>query len=150
MLALQADPYEVRTTMTLVSRSLALVSIPLLSLAAGCVHGNYRVVKTVPSAGEVALEGPQEEARQKAEGYMASRCPSGYDIVEEGEAVVGQNSTSQTREGRTALIIPTMQTTTSTTDKREWRIKYQCKGASPSTTTTTGAQGRIQEIVLFF
>lgn len=121
----------------------------LALFAVGCIHGNYRVVKTVPSAGEVALEGPQEEARQKAEGYMASRCPSGYDIVEEGEAVVGQNSTSESRRSTTALIIPTTRTETSTTDKREWRIKYQCKGA-PAAAAAPGAQGKTEELIVMF
>lgn len=121
------------------------------SMLVGCVHGNYRVVKTVPSAGEVALEGPQQEARQKAEGYMANRCPGGYDITEEGEAVIGQNSSSQTRKGA-FVVIPTTETNTTTTDKREWRIKYQCKGGAPgtSTTTTTGAQSKAEEIVLYY
>lgn len=135
---------------------LALTGLVGFALAAvGCVHGNYRVVKTVPSAGEVALEGPQEEARQKAEGYMASRCPSGYDILEEGEAVVGQNATSNTRRGGPGLITlgPSSTTETSTTDKREWRIKYQCKGATPSATpaaANAGTQGKIEEVIVVF
>lgn len=135
----------------LAQRILGLVLGGSMLFGVGCVHGNYRVVKTVPSAGEVALEGPQQEAREKAEGYMAGRCPSGYDITEEGEAVIGQNSSSQTRQGSTFVVIPTTNTTTTTTDKREWRIKYQCKGAGPaSTTTTTGAQSRAEEIFIQF
>lgn len=122
----------------------------LVVFGAGCIHGNYRVVKTIPNAGEVALEGPQEEAHQKAEGYMATRCPSGYDILEEGETVVGQNATSETRRGSTALIIPTTQTQSSTTDKREWRIKYQCKGATPAASNGAGAQGKIEEVIVRF
>lgn len=136
---------------------IGFVLLGLTSIAtfgAGCIHGNYRVVKTIPNAGEVALEGPQEEARQKAEGYMAGRCPSGYEILEEGEAVVGQNATSDTRTGKTFFGAPTSQTQTSTTDKREWRIKYQCKGAAPAGAPAAAAgaatQGAIEEVIIRF
>ena len=128
----------------LAQRLFGLALFGSMLFGAGCIHGNYRVVKTVPSAGELALEGPQQEARTKAEGYMANRCPGGYDITEEGEAVIGQNSSSQSRKG-TFVIVPTTETNTTTTDKREWRIKYQCKGGGAGTTTTTGAQSRAEE-----
>jgi hypothetical protein len=123
----------------------------ILSTAA-CVHGNYRVVKTVPNAGEVALVGPQEEAHQKAEGYIAGRCPSGFDILEEGEAVVGQTSSSHTRAyGPGRFAAASEHTEASTTDKREWRIKYQCKGGAPAA-SAGGAekQGKIEEVVVYF
>lgn len=122
---------------------------------AGCVHGSYRVVKKVPSAGELALVGPQEEARQKAEGYMKDQCPQGFDILEEGEAVIGQNSTSQTNVQR-GWLGPQANSSSSTEDKREWRIKYQCKGAGPAPAAPGAApaaatpQAKIHELVIVF
>jgi len=122
-----------------------------ISLAAGCVHGNYRVVKKVNTGGEVALEGPQEEARQKADGYMHGACPSGFDILEESEAVVGSNSASQTKTG-VGWLGPQANTQSTTTDKREWRIKYQCKGVTdPAAPAPVAAkQGKIQELIIRF
>jgi hypothetical protein len=125
-----------------------------LSLAA-CSFGNYRVVKKVQNGGEVALEGMQEPAREKATAYMAEQCPSGVEIVEEGEAVVGQNASSESRPGTTLFGTKTTNTSTSTTDKREWRIKYQCKGSAPATEKAsppagTKPSGKIHEIVIYF
>jgi hypothetical protein len=88
---------------------------------------SYRVVKITPNGGEVALQGSPDGAREKAAEYMSSRCPQGYDIVEEGEAVVGQDLQARTGTG---LFGPT--TYGSTSDRREWRIRYQCKGTQPA------------------
>jgi hypothetical protein len=153
--------------MNLSLRTLLGLSISL-SLAA-CTFGNYRVVKKVPNGGEVALEGMRDEARQKAEGYMKEQCSSGYDVLEEGEAVVGQESSAQSRPGTTLLGTKSTNTNVSTTDKREWRIKYQCKGtatapatekaATPAAAPAPGAapapapgapHGKIHEIIVRF
>jgi hypothetical protein len=95
------------------------------ALVAGC--SSYRVVKITPNGGEVALQGSQESAREKAAEYMSSRCPQGYDIVEEGEAVVGQDLQARTGPGLFGAT-----TYGSTSDRREWRIRYQCKGTQPA------------------
>ena len=134
----------------LLQRSFGLVVLGSMLFGTGCIHGDYRVVKTVPYAGEVALSGPQQEAHEKAEWYMASRCSAGYGILEGGEAVVRQNAVQQTRNTLT-LFGPAQNTQSSTTEKREWRIKYQCKGAATGTTTTTSApQGMIDEVFVSF
>lgn len=74
----------------------------------GC--GSYRVLSEAKSGGTVALEGAHDSAREKAEGYMRSQCPNGYEVVEEGEAV---------SEGGAS---------------REWRLSYRCTGsAAPRT-----------------
>ena len=110
----------------------------------GCIHGSYRVVKRTPNSGELALMGPQDEARFRATEYMASQCPAGYDIVEEGEAVIGQEGVAQTQRG-VGFFGPTLNTQTSTVNKTEWRVKFQCK-------ETAGAKAaphaKIQEFVV--
>ncbi len=99
---------------------LAFVSM-LLSITTAC--SGIRVVKRANDGGIVALQGPESGAREKADEYMRSQCPKGYEIVEEGEAVVGQTAHATTRQG---FIGPV--TTAQTEDRREWRITYKCKG----------------------
>lgn len=131
---------------------LALTSIAL----GGC--GTYRVVKKTPNGGEVALQGSPEKAREAAAEYMSAQCPQGYDIVEEGEAVVGSETTARTQKEK-VFGVPTTSTTAETTDKREWRLKYQCKGAptaapqvAPADPAAAGIagknQGAIHELVI--
>ena len=84
----------------------------LLSFMTGCA-GSIHVVEDAKSGGTVALHGPEEKAREKAEEHMKARCPGGYEIVEQGEASIEDGT-------------------------REWRITYACKG-----TGTTGKVARI-------
>ena len=79
----------------------AVVSLILVS---GC--GSYRVISEARTGGTVALEGAHGSARSKAEDYMRSQCPGGYEIKEEGDALA---------EGGAS---------------REWRISYVCAGTS--------------------
>jgi hypothetical protein len=72
------------------------------SLVTGCA-GSIRVVDAAKTGGTVALHGPEEKAREKAEEHMKAQCPGGYEIVEQGEAATEDGS-------------------------REWRITYACKG----------------------
>jgi hypothetical protein len=74
----------------------------LVALLAGCA-GSIHVVEDAKSGGTVALHGSEDGAREKAEQHMKTRCPGGYEIVEQGEA--------STDDGN-----------------REWRITYACKG----------------------
>ncbi|RYE94286.1 MAG: hypothetical protein EOO75_02380 [Myxococcales bacterium] len=126
--------------------------------------GSIRVVSITPSGGEVALQGDQDKARDKAEDYMANRCgPQGYDILSEQEAVVGQVATSSgptygVGGRRSGIAFSTMQT--STNDKHEWRITYQCRGAGPAVPAVSGSpppagppvsgRGEIEQIVVTF
>lgn len=96
-----------------------------LALAAtlGACGGSFRVVRHAPNAGEVSLSGDVEEARAQAEDYMRRQCPEGHDVVDEGEAVVGsQSSTFVPAYGRRSGVVNTM-----TSDIAEWRIRYRCK-----------------------
>lgn len=97
-----------------------------------------RPVKRTPSGGELALLAQNPEAQQQASQAMQAHCPQGYDVLEEGETVVGQQTTTraqeQTQAGRTWTGRPAAQTTThsttSTHDQTEWRIRYQCKASA--------------------
>ncbi len=80
---------------------LSFVAASALATLTGC--SSIRVVQKTPAGGTVALEGAEGGAREKADEYMRSQCPAGYEIVEEGEAVV--------------------------TDTREWHITFKCRGA---------------------
>jgi len=75
----------------------------------GC--SSIRVVQESKTGGTVALQGPHEGARSKAEDHMRTQCPRGWQIVEEGEALATDNVT------------------------REWRITYACTGATKQTHT---------------
>jgi hypothetical protein len=106
------------------------VAVSILGLATTACS-SIRVVKKMPDGGIVALQGDQGGARQKAEDYMHGQCPGGYDVVEEGEAVVGQESTARTSK---TIIGPV--TSGTSQDVREWRITYKCKGAAQASTQT--------------
>jgi hypothetical protein len=90
------------------------------------------VVNRTPTGGEIAMAGFMRNADDSAVQYMNSQCPNGYDVVEEGEAVVGQETKAETTSSKTIDGRPSTETTSSTTDKREWRIRYQCKGKTSS------------------
>ncbi len=132
------------------------------TLAACSPYGDIRVVKTAKSGGEMALVGQRELARQKADAEMARNCgANNFDVLEEGETVVGQvehssgsQSTSNTRTlfGRPATST-SGSSTTETTQKTEWRLKYVCKGAEPAPTekaSTPGNGAKIREVVVVF
>lgn len=106
-----------------------VLSVCAISLLVGAC-GGIRVVKKTQTGGELALLGSQEKAREEATKYMTAQCPSGFDILEEGEAVVGSTSSSNAQQTTSWTGRPAVATTTSTEDKREWRIKYQCKGSA--------------------
>jgi hypothetical protein len=89
------------------------------------------VVQKTPDGGVVALEGVQSGAREKADDYMRSQCGGDYAVVEEGEAVVGADTT--TRKTSTFLG-PATQSQSS--DRREWRITFKCKNAKTAGTQT--------------
>lgn len=123
-------------------------AIALSSLGlAGC--GTYRVVRRTPNGGEVALQGTPGKAHEAADQYMASQCPGGYDIVEEGEAVIGSETQAQTTRDKNVWGRPVQRTTESTTEKSEWRIKYQCKEAAVNGVALR-PQAEIRELVVRF
>src|SRR5689334_21653007 len=84
------------------------------SMAALTGCGSIRVVQKTPTGGVVALLGSQDKAREKAAEYMSAQCPEGYRIVEESEAVVGTETTAETRKDK-VFGVPVTSTTAETT-----------------------------------
>jgi hypothetical protein len=78
-----------------------------------------------------------DSTREEATKLMNARCPSGFDILEEGEVVVGQvtNTNVNQRQNVVNVFGPSTSSnaTTTTEDKREWRIVYQCRGVGVPT-----------------
>jgi|GEM_PF-1264022 len=111
--------------------------VALVALATAACYP-VREVRRTATGGELALLANNDGSREEAGKLMTARCPNGYDILEEGEVVVGQVSRTDTQanteQRRGFYNQPTQQTnatqTTTTEDKREWRILYQCKGVA--------------------
>lgn len=106
----------------------SFVSVSLLALSlVAC--SSARIVHDTRTGGTVALRGPNDGAHEKAEALMKRKCPTGYSIVEQGEVPYGESSWSSSsydsgrRRGGSAF------TQTSTTQKTEWQIVFQCRGA---------------------
>ncbi len=125
----------------------AALTLTLMTLvcASGCSLGNYRVVKKTQTGGEIALLGVRDEAQEKANGYMASVCPKGFTVLEEGEAVVGQVGEARSEKSRGMFNTQGTTTRSETQDKTEWRVKYQCKDAPEAK-----AAGKVHEVVVRF
>lgn len=132
-----------------------LVFLAAISLTA-CQSMPYqpyaREVKRVPgTGGEIALKiDHRDEDRTKAQTIMAANCGTAeVKIVEEGEVVVGQTTNTnaqETHNGATAGTkvgslwgMPIMSgghsatndtnATATTTNLKEWNIKYSCEKA---------------------
>lgn len=105
---------------------IGLLAIGAVLLAA-C--GSARVVQRTQYGGVVALEGDRGKAMEGAHREMAAHCGQGnYQIVQEGEEVVGQvteygEATDYDRRGEVT------HGASETTNKTEWRVHYQCGGA---------------------
>jgi hypothetical protein len=109
----------------MVRPSLVLTAALFAFAVGGC--SGIRVVKKTQDGGVVALQGVQSDARVKADEYMRAQCGGEYEVVEEGEAVVG--SDTETRKTNTFLGPAT---TAHSTDRNEWRITFKCKAAKPA------------------
>jgi hypothetical protein len=130
---------------------LCRVAILVLPTLVACNTQWIREVRRTPAGGEVALVRQSEDAQAQAQQLMAARCPQGYDILEEGETVVGQNVSANTVQRPTIFFGPVVSTTQSSEDRREWRIKYQCKGApqAPATQPAVVGARATHEIVIY-
>jgi hypothetical protein len=105
----------------------------------GC--SNIRAVEVQPGRGGiVALLGLRDGARTKADVYMKTQCPAGYDVVEEGEAVVGSASQgSSSAVGGNGFAVGSSRSVSH--DLTEWRVKYRCRGLT---------QGKLQQLIVRF
>jgi hypothetical protein len=145
----------------------------VIVLGVACVLGvagcsGIRVVRASKSGGEIALIGDREQAKEKAIVEMERTCggPQTYVLVEEYEAVVGEVSDSRgnAQAGRGIFGNPEVRTSehTETTQKTEWRVKYECKGAAqpapagnppagaPPVTTSGTPSSQLHEVIVRF
>lgn len=133
--------------------NLILVSSMFVALLTSCQSMPYqpyaRDVKRKPNQnGIIALKvGHRDEDRQKATSMMATNCGSAkVNVIEEGEVVIGQESTTNSNTSKNAgsqgtqvgsfLGLPVVsggvdpsESTTgkvSTTAVKEWQISYEC------------------------
>lgn len=111
-------------------------------------QGQARNVKKKPqSNGVIAIDtNYRPEDRTKADQYMKENCaPMGVKVLEEGEVVVGQQTTSNNRETERDSTehkvgnlwgIPLMSgekggkdtsSSATTTNLKEWQISYECE-----------------------
>jgi hypothetical protein len=84
----------------------------------------------------VALPNAQTP-RENVEQYLKAQCPAGYDVQKESEAVIGETTNSR-EEGaahgtRGGGVRTSSASTSTTTQKTEWRIEYKCKDAGGAT-----------------
>ena len=92
-----------------------------------CSHA--RVVQLEPGRGGViALSSRDSQgARQRAERLMADNCGRNeFQIVQEGEAVVGSTTSSPFTAGRVSRNVGVGFGTSSSRDSTEWRLQYRC------------------------
>ncbi len=138
---------------------LALSMISVGALITGCQTMPYqpyaRNVKVEPeSGGIVALKlEHQDEDRAKAQSMMAQNCGgSPVKVVEEGEQVIGTETSgketnqagSEGHKVGSLFGIPltsggqeaSKNTTTVTTSKKEWQIRYKCLASADKSKKT--------------
>lgn len=112
---------------------LALLALSLVTLSlAAC--SSARIVHDTQTGGTVALRGPRDGAQEKATVLMRDKCPNGHTVVEQREVPYGESSWSSTssqnsssRSGGGSAF-----TNASTSQKTEWQITFQCRGAQAS------------------
>jgi hypothetical protein len=100
--------------------------LALLALLGACATA--RVVTVQPGRGGVIAIAPANdpEARQKADVIMKQNCgEKKVEIVEEGEAVVGQ-TISNSSTGNVAGGSIYSSGTSYASNQTEWRITYKC------------------------
>lgn len=137
-----------------------LLVLTALWCAGGCAKARY--VHKGPDEGVVAMPKDSPRVRKQAEELMAGHFPDGYEVVFEYEEKVGESirenaqtdvgpspsfmlfSASKDRERSSGVfqaagVVPgpggrrTTTSTTTVTDKTEWRIRYRRKRPPGST-----------------
>lgn len=98
--------------------------------------GGIRYVQRTQTGGTIALQGDPDKAMEKAREAMAQHCNGQYTVTQEGEAVIGQSTTTSaaadTREHRDNRGESTQASSrTVTQNETEWRVTYVCGYAPP-------------------
>lgn len=111
----------------------------LFLAAALAACGQAKVIQRTQTGGIIELDGDRGKAMEQARGVMDQHCgPNNYQIVQEGEEVIGQDTFSRedtnagehtSRSGRTTTSSQTTTGQTSTRDATAWRVHYQCGAA---------------------
>ncbi len=104
----------------------------LACLTVAACYPAPREVRRTAGGGEIAIHANVPDAREEANQIMVARCPNGFDIVEEGEVVIGAVATGHesgtvTRYGNGSMGRYSGSSYQTVEDKREWRILYQCR-----------------------
>lgn len=132
------------------TRKLLSGAVLVMVALSGCTTARF--VQSGPDGGTVAIPSNSNSwpfyHREKAEKMMAQRCPAGYEIVKEEEAVIGQTTSTSESVDRTQFDpktgkygsktreVTTTSGKTTTMNETEWRITFRAKQAS-----TPAAQG---------
>jgi hypothetical protein len=124
----------------LLMKLVALTVILGLSSCVAVDPTTARAVQTKPNKGGIVTLDPPSDprARAKADAIMKQTCGSKKaEIAEEGEAVVGSKSSSNTAHNSSkpsgiaglsfASSSPTTETDSVQKQVTEWRITYECK-----------------------
>ncbi len=159
---------DLRTTVLWAGRAgtIALGGFVFFCTFACSAGPSYRVVKKTQYDGVLALYRPNDqEARAEIDRVMRDHCRGEYEVLEEGEVVIGKVETTTvdqnqtTQHGRTFFGNPAANTrttgsqTTTAQDKTEVQLKYRCKAggapaaaptAAPATTTPGAAPVQVQ------
>jgi hypothetical protein len=107
---------------------MTLLGTLVLALAA-C--GTARLISRDQTGGVIALDGDRGKAMEQASQMMTANCNGPYNIVSEGEQVIGTDTSQEqqtyvTKDGR--MINSGDKSTRNAT---EWRVKYACGAAAP-------------------
>jgi hypothetical protein len=92
--------------------------------------GSARLVHRTQTGGTIALQGDRNKAMENAHQMMQQHCQGPYQIVEEGEVVVG----TDTQHGEESYVAEdgtlVQQGGSSTRQAKEWRVTYTCAAAA--------------------
>jgi hypothetical protein len=108
---------------------LLLAAFVALSASATVGCGGARVVHRTQSSGVIALEGDRNKAIEQAHQLMADHCGGPYQIMEEGEHVVGTDRTRSTESYVNEEGEVVEERGEVTRDATEWRLRYTCGNA---------------------
>lgn len=108
-------------------RKIPMLSICAVLLLGAC--GTARVVRRTQTGGVLALEGERNKAMEQANQMMMQHCQGPYTIVEEGEHVVGTETSHSDESYVTEEGTVVNEGGEVTREATEWRIRYVC-GAS--------------------
>ena len=100
------------------------------ALIAAC--GSAQVVSQTQTGGVIRLQGDRGKAMEEARGIMGQHCGGQYEIVKQGETVIGSDTVRSDETYATEEGSVVNEGGTSTRQATEWRVTYQCAGAAPA------------------